>query len=384
MKRFTTRFRLPCLISTLALALLLATASGGRATALANSSPWTIIPSSNPSAIDVLTSVSAVSRNDVWAVGYQSNPANPALIEHWNGAKWSVVPTPALTNSNEYYLRSVAAISATDVWAVGYYFRSIGGNEYTLIEHWNGSKWSVVANPNPGPTDNWLGNVTAVSRNDVWAVGWYENNSLQRQQVLIEHWNGITWSVMPSPTRNVPYMELTGLAVVTANDIWGVGNYLTAATETDKTLIEHWNGTAWSIVPSPNPSSGTGSLGAVSTVSARNIWAAGSDGLIEHWNGTTWSVIPSPNHSPLAGIAAVSASDIWAVGSQGPAGGVFHTLIEHWNGTKWSVVPGPSIAGYSYLNGVTRVPGTSAAWTVGAHFTDPAHQSDKTLTEYHA
>jgi hypothetical protein len=66
---------------------------------------------------------------------------------------------------------------------------------------------------------------------------------------------------------------------------------------------------------------------------------------IEHWDGTSWSIVASPNPAPGAnsnvqGIAAISANDIWAVGSIGAA----KTLTEHWDGTSWSIIPSPSPA----------------------------------------
>src|SRR5207244_3460984 len=102
-----------------------------------------------------------VSANDIWAVGYSS-------ILHWDGTSWAVVPSP-----NVGILFGVAAVSANDVWAVGYYHRSGIAQALTLVEHWDGSRWSVVPSPNVDTTDNILFGVAAVSANDVWAVGDY-------------------------------------------------------------------------------------------------------------------------------------------------------------------------------------------------------------------
>ena len=57
-----------------------------------------------------------------------------------------------------------------------------------------------------------------------------------------------------------------------------------------------------------------------------------SQTLIEHWNGTTWSVVASPNVGTqlngLNGVTAVSTSDIWAVGSDGNTGGAYHPAAD--------------------------------------------------------
>ena len=91
------------------------------------------------------------------------------------------------------------------------------------------------------------------------------------------------------------------------------------------TLTEHWNGTAWSVVPSPNISSGNNNLFGVAAVSTTDVWAVGEfvapsgveQALIEQWNGTSWSVVSSPSaggSNVLSGVAIISANDIWAVG----------------------------------------------------------------------
>ena len=134
------------------------------------------------------------------------------------------------------------------MWAVGYYYN--GGIYQTLVEHWNGTSWSVVSSPNPGTDDNYLSGVAAVSANDVWAVGYYDNGS-GASQTLVEHWNGTAWSVVPSPNAGTSYNYLNGVAAVSASDVWAVGYYGIGGS-TNQTLVEHWDGTAWSVVSSPN------------------------------------------------------------------------------------------------------------------------------------
>ena len=52
-------------------------------------------------------------------------------------------------------------------------------------------RWKIIASPNPDPLRNDLLGVAAVSAGDVWAVGF----SGQEKRVLVEHWNGTAWSV---------------------------------------------------------------------------------------------------------------------------------------------------------------------------------------------
>jgi hypothetical protein len=232
-------------------------------------------------------------------------------------------------------LNGVTAVSANDVWAVG-----SGGNE-TLVEHWNGATWSIVPSPIT-LTQAALNGVTAVSANDVWAVGYINGNTVEeglQSDTLIEHWNGSNWSMIPSQNK-VPssgayfaFNTLNAVSAVSADDIWAVGY---SEDPTPYTVAEHWNGTSWSIVHSPSIGSSTSTRGtdvgfrSVVAISANDVWAVGYGDpgggntvtLIEHWTGRVWNIAPSPDghygQNFLNGVAAVSAGDIWAVGSDLP------------------------------------------------------------------
>jgi hypothetical protein len=294
---------------------------------------WSVVQSpSTGSILNTLTGVAVVSVSDVWAVGWQANGGpSQTLIEHWNGTQWSVVksPNPA-TVDNELF--SVEAVSATNVWAVGFIENNTatGPVDQTLIEHWNGIRWSVVKGPNPGSQASQLTSVAAVSANDVWAVGFYANSS-SLWQTLTEKWNGTQWSVVQSPSPGSQISYLSSVATVSTNDVWAVGY------ADNQTLTEQWNGTQWSIVKSSGPGSVSNSLLGVAVVSASNVWGVGyfqdsnfvGQTLTENWNGTRWSVVKSPSpgsfSTQLSGVAAVSATDVWAVGHADSS-----PLIEHY------------------------------------------------------
>ena len=354
------------------------------------SGTWKLIHGANPSAIyDGLRGVAAVTPNDVWAVGAYSKTQNThqPLIEHWNGTKWSVVPSPS-PDLSANLLYGVAATSAQDAWAVGNYYSNIDSSGKTLIDHWNGTKWTVAASPNPSSSVNGLNGVAALSPGNVWAVGQYTDNISDYTEPLIEHWNGTKWAIVPGPKPGSGEAALVSVAATSANSIWAVGNLINQFGNT-QTLIEYWNGTNWSVIPSPNPGVLSNILSAVTAVSSHNVWAVGQyesntgfNTLIEHWNGTQWSVVPSPNPSTsqntLNGVAAVSANNIWTVGQddQGLGG---RTLIEQWNGTTWNVVSSPnSGSGDNTLFAVARVPSTQKAWAVGQY----SSNNSQTIFEY--
>jgi hypothetical protein len=290
---------------------------------------------------------------------------------------WSVVSTPKI-GSNFNYLNGVAALSANDVWAVGAYFNGSGFRK-TLIEQWDGTKWSKVLSPNVGSDNNVLFGVAAISANDVWAVGGHRTR-LGTYQTLIEHWDGTSWSIVSSPNVGSGDNALLGLLVTTARDIWTVG-YSSSSQGPLQTLVGHWDGTSWSVVPSPNIGSGDNVLQAIEQVQGKNqLWAVGlstdSSGtqqtLIERWDGTSWSSISSPNvgsgDNALRAIAVTSSNNAWVVGYSAISANFEQALIEHWDGTDWSVVSSPNPGAVdNFLNGIVRVPGSSTIWAVGGY-----------------
>jgi hypothetical protein len=369
------RIRLACLL-LLALAALASSSVGATSAHSFQCGGWSIVPGPNPNGGQMLNAVAAVSASDVWAVG------NGPLIEHWDGTSWQVVPSP---NPGEVTgLLGVTAVSANDIWTVGYY-TSVQSGYLTLTEHWNGSQWSIVPSPSIGNYYERLNAVTAVSSNDVWAVGTALVAFNSRYQTLIEHWDGIRWSIVQSPNGGHIDRSLNGVTALSANDVWAVGSYIQSYT--NYALTEHWDGSRWSIVPAPGGQ--LSNLSAVMAVNAGQVWAVGwtLGTLTERWNGHHWQVVPS--HSPgkgraaLFGVAASSTQDGWAVGYYANNNGGDATLTEHWNGTSWQVVSSPNMpSDNSFLYGVAMVPGSHHAWAVG--FSEPAHDSGITpLIEYY-
>ncbi len=163
---------------------------------------------------------------------------------------WDGQPPDEGTFSND--LLGVAATSSCDAWAVGEYFD--GNEEQTLIERWGGTAWKIQPSPDQGSSgdDNVLNGVVAISPTDVWAVGYYFNGTAD--QTLIEHWNGTVWEVVPSPNlgTSTSFNELQGVAAVSADNVWAVGQ------GAGKALVEHWNGTAWKVQSTPRPTSSGG------------------------------------------------------------------------------------------------------------------------------
>src|SRR5260221_2211641 len=277
-----------------------------------NGTAWSVVPSPTV-ANGKFLGVAGAATNDVWAVGFTVLGA-PPLIAHWDGKSWRTAKAPKQAG----VLNAVTAVSTNDVWAVGD-FTNASGVQQTLIEQWNGKRWGVVSSPSVGRQPNELLGVTAVSATDIWAVGFTEP-SPNFFVTLTLHWDGTSWSVVSSPSAGT----LRAVAAVSTNDVWAVGD----AGGNGQALIEQWNGTSWSVVASQEPSTSTNTFHGVAVGSATDIWAVGDfidnttftfQTLIEQWNGTTWSVVPSPDPSASentldAAAADPSSGQAWAVG----------------------------------------------------------------------
>jgi len=346
---------------------------------------------SSPNAVadgNDLFSASAISANDAWTGGFFVNTTthlDQPLFEHWNGTAWSVVPSPANGHS---FIYSVSAVATNDVWAVGAYFNSVHGAYQTLIEHWNGTTWKIVASPNVDFMNHFLTAVTAVSRNNVWAVGSHRlSNGFTA--TLTEHWNGTVWSIVASPNVGTMGNSLGGVAAAAPNNVWTVGG--SNGPNFYKTLAENWNGIKWNVVATPNATTSSNPLNAIALVSANDVWGIGDfyngtvfKTLAEHWNGTSWSIIPSANmgvnQSVLFGAAAVSSANVWGVG-EWQNGSFNNPYAMHWNGTAWATAAAPKVgAADSWFNGAGKIPGTINAWAVGGT-SNANHTYHQTLIE---
>lgn len=285
---------------------------------------------------------------------------------------WSIVSSPS-PDPYGNQLNSVAAVSGSDVWAVG----TAGPN--TLAEHWNGSSWSIVPTPNPAGTgvQAQLVGVTAVTSNDVWAVGFSASPSTD-YATLAEHWNGSSWSIVPTPNPpGLPTVSLNAVAAIWANDIWAVGgNPPSQRGYSGQALLEHWNGSTWSIVAAP-PSTATwfaSSRFGLAAVASSNVWAIGNFDSF-HWDGTAWSVVQGAQSTIAA--SAAGAAGVWAVGSYTSGGygySTTSTLAYLWNGSSWVQTSSVTPTFADTFQGVSAR-ASSDVWAVGTSGT-------LTLTEH--
>ena len=332
----------------------------GTAAAAAAAPTFKVVPAPDPDpevagTTDVgFTAVSAASATEALAVG--PNPTQAAVqgpfADHWNGTAWTgrQLPMPPGTTAS---LLGVADVAPGDGWAVGFSTNTSTDQDQTLIEHWNGTSWSIVPSPDPaggstGSDELWA--IAAVSPTDIWAAGddFAGGGSIVP---LFANYNGTSWTAVPPPADGAGFM--LGLTAISANNVWAVGDVSSQAFTS-----EHWNGTSWSVVSTPSVNAGSNpieELTAVTAVSATNLWASGWVGNIDnenklepiilHSTGGAWSRVTAPNAgsegSRLNGITSDGADDVFAVGTTQDSNGSLLTLIEQFSGSSWKAIPSP-------------------------------------------
>lgn len=319
-----------------------------------NGTSWRIVTAPTPKATSFLLGVSCASTSNCMAVGSTFDAKLGFLVplaEAWNGRSWSIVPVPRPAGALAGALESVSCTAASDCIAAGSTNDNTGHPPRTLIEHWDGTRWLVEPSPNTSAQVNDLWAVSCAGASECTAVG--DSGSPGPETTLILRLSGTTWTIVPSPAVPNAQSSLQALSCTApATCAAGGFRYPNSGTVLGATLAERDQGGAWSVTPSPDP---TGSVydgfGGASCPAATFCMMAGSaqsgaiTTLVERWTGKSWMISPTPNYpgsfSALGAVSCTSAANCMAVGNHG-AGGERLPLAEHWNGTSWAIVPTPN------------------------------------------
>jgi len=386
------------LSGSLAVALIVGVVAGPAAAAEPH---WKIVPS--PNIGDDANGFADVARipgtKRFWAVGagtdiFEWTP-NETLIARWNGYAWELLPSPNVGDQDNF-LTGVSVRSPSNAWAVGA-AEDAAGLDKTLVEHWNGRAWKVVPSPNEGTAGdaNELEDVRAFSRSDVWAVGYSTAGG-----TLTLHFDGSSWTTVPAPDVAGQECVLSAITGVPGSNRRFAVGYCTStigSLNDARTLIERWNGSTWTIVPSPAP--GVASyLNDVTAVSGHELWAVGASqgsglpgpthSLTVRWSNGVWDVVPSPDapapsdQTILSGIGTVpGTTTLWAVGSSFDSLRNFQTFAMSWDGDAWVVSPTAlGLPGISDGFSAVAASGARNVWAVGDWY-DPDQERHFTLAE---
>jgi hypothetical protein len=256
----------------------------------------------------------------------------------WNWSKWTLLKPPDVPSSTLDQLDAVSCISAVQCVITGHYVSTRLFHGLASVLTWNGRSWAIGKVPAaPKSTDDWLYGVSCTSKSFCLAVGDYLTHGTG-QPTLAASWNGKAWKLRhsqdPSPSNG---NSLTGVSCISPRSCQAIGDYLTKVFAFHS-LGESWNGTALTLRKTPDVTATEGSqLRGVSCLSAMFCMATGT--LAARWNGTAWKQLAFPQASPILsityGTSCVSKSNCTAAGDYTTEAGGF-SLFVHWNGTSWS------------------------------------------------
>jgi hypothetical protein len=272
-------------------------------------------------------------------------------VTHWNGTKWSIVPSANPARNAYSELESVSCVVGNKCFAVGHAQPAVASGQ-ALLERWNGTAFVIVPSQripaSAGGTA--LFGVKCRTAANCYAVG--QTNG----RVLVEHWNGASWTVTITSNFDLALPELRSISCPTATRCVAVG-FSYDARGNEKALVLAWNGTRWSQLTSDDPPGDRRSLlHDVSCPTAATCVAVGSLGdvshsssttLVEQSAGDTWSRVPSPNSAAqpnpansVTGVACPTVTNCFAVGEG--SGAKAEASIMHWNGKSWKFAAHPN------------------------------------------
>jgi hypothetical protein len=253
------------------------------------------------------------------------------FAERWHGGRWTmtplaVSPRPRTTGT---MLNGISSVSAANAWGVGLFYRAkpgvTAGTAPTgaLIEHWDGTSWSIVPNPASARPGGELSSLTVVSPANIWAVG-RQQDAAGTVVPLAEHWNGSSWRTAAVPAASAP-SAFYAVSAHGGDDVWAVGDQTKPGTKDIAVpLAEHWDGRSWAAAHLPDV--GSALLTGVYDASPADVWAtvytpAAVPAVLLHDHAGTWAAVPAPGPQAYgltyyyAGIDGTGPRDVWAVGT---------------------------------------------------------------------
>ena len=284
-----------------------------------NGSSWAnqSIPSPGGATNNYLTSVSCgAADTSCMAVGSNVPPgtSGAGLSEVLVGTTWSIktMPAPVSGGTSWYILTSVSCPAGSSAgvgpaapgfcMAVGYYRSGLNAVAKSFAEKWNGTSWSLVTTANAaGSGSTELSGVSCPSSTSCTAVGEYSSTGTNPQTPYAEQWNGSSWTAHVPPNQSGSAITLmSGVSCATAASCEAVGQTQTAASA-PQPFAEDWNGSSWTIQPTPAlPTATAGTLASVSCPSAGACAAVGYEGTYAQ-AGINYEFVPTPLAETLAG-----------------------------------------------------------------------------------
>ncbi|WP_181773278.1 hypothetical protein [Amycolatopsis pittospori] len=314
---------------------------------------------------DALTSLNSVGdfatteTGKAWAVG---SGWSAAEIATWDGTAWQPEQIPQFYGG----FSGAVALDDTNVWAVGTSYDANNDSRPEAL-HSDGTTWTRTAIPEVPEKIARLNDVAADGADNVWAVGSAGIDAVQRPNAdsrpYVVRWDGSSWQEVAVPVpAGTRHASLASVAV-RGQEVWVAGTAylrLDNGEERYQALVERFDGTQWTIVPTaPEPGAPDFLRFAnrIAIGAAGQVWLAGQadiDQLIQRWNGSAFErgpELPPELRTPTSRGGALSVDDTgkaWVSSARSDSGGGGHRpLFGVWDGDSWNDVPvaDPSLAG---------------------------------------
>lgn len=293
---------------------------------------WELVPSPTSGAGgDSLTAIDGAAANDIWAAGTTSGN-NPILLQHWNGTAWSLATAPDIgIGTNALTISALVMPAANEAWIAGYY--GLYGSETPFVLRWNGLTWSSVALPS-GATGR-LDSISGTSATDMWVVG----SQGFRQNSIVWHWNGTAWQEITNPIAGISFYEVNRVVAQAPNAVWLIGQYQEPGTsffDPHYFAVTHWDSSTWEIITQFESQTFDGSGASMSDL--------------------------------IRGFVVMDANNMWLL-DQGIAHSTHNALsantrVMHWDGGSWQTVEKSSYPNWQAAG--LDAAGPDAVWVIAS------------------
>ena len=326
---------------------------------------------------DYLNAVACPSTAQCWAVGQTASAPGgntlsedrDPLLKHEQDGRWRTEPVAASAAKGSTF-QDIACPGATDCWAVG--GDAAGG--HAIIAHWDGAAWRLVPSPVLAVAKPHVGNGSRVSKaNSVgggqldsvncasptacWATGGTQAHSGAIADVF-EQWNGIQWTMASTVAGGLQPQQFSCPAA---------GFCMALGQRDGRPGAASYSGGRWTaITPPPGPAGG--SAGAVPSLfgcASRKLCLAafpGADLVTDVWHGRAWTHVTSSKLTYPVGLSCSAASPgpagCWLLGMTRAS----RPLALRWQGQGWASVAVPATHPQSYLTGLACA---GDCWAVG-------------------
>lgn len=307
--------------------------------AVANATTGKILYPPQPGSLphNYLIDVSCAAVGVCETVGYSSSFGNPGstrpLAERWSGGHWTVQDVP--TAGPEPTLTSVSC--PTENWCAAFGFGidlatgAPGPVSYTLSR----GTWTQQPVPVPsGAFQTFIQAVSCTSSNWCMAVG---GDIAATDSTLAEVWDGSSWTIVPTPTTSPDFLQDLDVSCSSPSQCVAVGLNETAWGPAD----ELWDGTSWTVGPT------SPALQAISCVTGP--WCAAVRPEAGTWSGGLWTSSeppqpPAPTRrlNDVSCWAANACMTVGAYGDQDDSRPIADTLNPS---SGWTIDPTPLRSG---------------------------------------